>query len=136
MAAEKPTPKGSLQEGKTTYMSWGSFDFELVGNQTFRPTLAAAKESKVVSNVKTYRSYSPDDSYEPMTIRVIYDPETWDALKEEKNNGTVQPLETSDGFNEPAMITQMGEVTGSVEDPITEMPITFGFPSVAEEEGD
>ena len=129
MSANAPTPKVSLQQAKTTYISWGSFDFQLVGNNTFRPGLTAADETEVVTNVKTYKSYTPKDSLEPMTIRVLYDPTVWGQLKTAKEAGTVNTLETSDGFSAPAMISEMPEVSADIQEPISEMPITFAFPS-------
>lgn len=129
MSATKPTPKASLQSAKTTYISWGSFDFQLVGSNTFRPALSAANETEVVSNVKTYKSYTPKDSLEPMTLHIIYDPTTWASLRAAKEAGTVQLLETSDGFSAPAMISEMPEVSADVQEDISDMPVTFAFPS-------
>lgn len=128
MSANAPTPKVSLQQAKTTYISWGSFDFQLVGNNTFRPGLTAADETEVVTNVKTYKSYTPKDSLEPMTIRVLYDPDVWSQLKTAKEAGTINTLETSDGFSHKALITQVEEVSAEINGPITEMAVTFGFP--------
>lgn len=129
MSASAPTARGHLNLAKTTYISWGSYDFELVGNNVFRPSLPAANETEVVSNAKTYKSYTPKDTMEPMTIRIIYDPTTWAALKALKEAGTVDTLDTSDGFSAPAMISEMQEVSADIQEPITEMPITFAFPS-------
>jgi len=58
MSASAPTARGTLCQAKTTYISWGSFNFELVGSNTFRPALSAANETEVVSNAKTYKSYT------------------------------------------------------------------------------
>ena len=128
MSANAPTPKAQLQQAKTTYISWGTYDFQLVGENTYRPGLTAADETEVVTNVLTYKSYTPKDSLEPMTIRVLYDPDVWAALKTLKEAGTVNLLETSDGFSHKAMITQMAEVKAAVNAPITDMDVTFGFP--------
>jgi|GEM_PF-4385622 len=128
MSASAPTARGHLQMAKTTYISWGSYDFELVGSNVFRPTLPAANETEVVSNAKTYKSYTPKDGLDPITIHVIYDPTTWAALRTLKENGTIQLFETSDGFSAQAMISEMGEVAADVQEPISDMPITFAFP--------
>lgn len=128
MATGTPTPKTSLAQAKTTYISWNSFDFQLIGNNTFRPALTAANETEVVTNVKTYKSYTPKDSIEPMTIRVLYDPTTWTALRSAKEAGTTATLETSDGFSATALITEMAEVTADIDGPITDMTVTFAFP--------
>ncbi len=128
MSANAPTARGHLQQAKTTYISWGDYDFELVGNNTYRPGLTAANETKVTSNAKTYKSYSPETGMEPMKINVIYDPELWAALKALKEAGTIQPLETSDGFSANAMISEMPEVSADVTAPISDLPITFAFP--------
>lgn len=64
-----------------------------------------------------------------MTIHVIYDPDTWSALRTLKENGTVQTLETSDGFSAAALISEMAEVSADISEPISDMPITFAFPS-------
>lgn len=129
MSANAPTAKASLQQAKTTYISWGTFDFQLVGNNTFRPGLTAASETEVITNVKTYLSYTPKDSLAPMTIRVLYDPTVWTNLKAAKEAGTVNLLETSDGFSAYAMISEMAEVSADIDAPITEMAVTFAFPS-------
>jgi len=129
MPATAPSAKASLQLAKTTYISWGSFDFQLVGNNTFRPGLAAADETEVVTNVKTYLSYTPKDSISPMTIRVLYDPTIWAQLKTAKEAGTINTLETSDGFSASALISEMAEVSADIGAPITEMAVTFAFPS-------
>ena len=129
MSATAPTPKASLQQAKTTYISWGSFDFQLIGSNTFRPALTAAEETEVVTNVKTYKSYTPKDSIEPMTIRVLYDPTIWTQLRSAKEAGTVNTLETSDGFSASALITEMAEVSADIDGPITEMTVTFAFPA-------
>lgn len=129
MSASAPTARGHLNLAKTTYISWGDYDFELVGSNTYRPGLAAANETEVVSNAKTYKSYTPKDGIEPMTIHVIYDPTTWAALKTLKENGTIKTLETSDGFSAQAMISEMPEVSADVQEAISDMPITFAFPS-------
>ena len=129
MSANAPTARGHLQKAKTTYISWGDFDFELVGNNTFRPALPAANETEVVSNAKTYKSYTPKDGMEKMPIRVIYDPTTWAALRALKEAGTVQTLETSDGFSAPAMISEMAEVSADIQEDISDMPLTFAFPT-------
>ena len=130
--AEAPTARGRLQLAKTTYISWGSFDFELTGSNAYRPALSAANETEVISNAKTYKSYTAKDGLEPMTIHVIYDPGTWAALRALKEAGTIQTLETSDGFSEPALISEMPEVSADVSDPISDMPITFAFPPESE----
>lgn len=129
MSVTAPTAKSTLQQAKTTYISWGSFNFQLVGSNTFRPSLPAANETEVISNVKTYKSYTPKDSMEPMTIHVIYDPTVWSQLKAAKEAGTISMLETSDGFSANAMISEMGEVSADINEPISDMPITFAFPS-------
>jgi len=131
MSATQPTAKASLQQAKTTYISWGSYDFQLIGNNTFRPGLTAASETEVVTNVKTYLSYTPKDSLQPMTIRVLYDPTVWTNLKAAKEVGTINTLETSDGFSASALISEMAEVSADIDGPITEMAITFAFPSGA-----
>ena len=128
MSASEPTARGHLNQAKTTYISWGDFDFELTGNNVYRPGLPAAKETEVVSNAKTYKSYTPKTGMEPMKLNVIYDPTTWAALKALKEAGTIQMLETSDGFSAPAMISEMPEVSADVSDPISDLPITFAFP--------
>lgn len=132
MSATAPTPKGTLQQSKTTYISWGDFDFELVGNNTFRPRLKSARKTEVESNVKTYTSATPKDGYEDMKINVLYDPTIWEQLKTAKEAGTVQKLETSDGFEAQAMIFDMDEVTSDIPEPITDMGVTFTFPTVAD----
>lgn len=132
MSANAPTPKGSLQQAKTTYISWGDFDFELIGNNTFRPRLSAANKTEVVTNVETYTSLTPKKSKEDMRIQVLYDPEIWSQLKTLKEAGTIQTLETSDGFEAQAMISEMDEVSADVEGPITDMGVTFAFPTVAQ----
>ncbi len=129
MSASAPTARGYLNPAKTTYISWGDYDFELTGSNVFRPALPAANETEVVSNAKTYKSYTPKDGMEPMTIHIIYDPVTWAALKALKEAGTIQTLETSDGFSAPALISEMPEVAADVSEPITDLPITFAFPS-------
>lgn len=129
MPANAPTARGYLQKAKTTYISWGDFDFELTGSNVYRPALSAANETEVVSNAKTYKSYTPKDSMETMTIHVIYDPTTWASLRALKEAGTVQTLETSDGFSAPAMISEMPEVAADVSEDISDMPITFAFPN-------
>lgn len=131
MSATAPTAKASVQQAKTTYISWGDYDFQLTGNNTFRPGLTAANETEVVTNVKTYKTYSAKDSMENMTIRVLYDATDWAALKALKEAGTVKTLETSDGFSASALIAEMAEVSADIDGPITEMAITFAFPSVA-----
>lgn len=131
MSVTAPTAKASLQQAKTTYISWGDFDFQLVGNNTFRPRLTAANKTEVVTNVKTYTSVTPKDSLEDMTIRVLYDPTIWGQLKTAKEAGTTQKLETSDGFEAQAMISEMGEVSADIDGPITDMEVTFSFPTVA-----
>lgn len=128
MAVDAPTPKAALEEAKKNYMKWGSFLFQLLGSNTFRPALTAATETEVVTIVKTYKSYTPKDSLEPMAINVLYDPATWDLLRAAKEAGTKQLLETSDGFAEIAIISEMGSVDGDIDGPITDMPITFAFP--------
>lgn len=128
MPANAPTARGYLQKAKTTYISWGDFDFELTGNNVYRPGLSAANETEVVSNSKTYKSYTPNDSMEKMPIHVIYDPTIWASLRALKEAGTVQLLETSDGFSAPAMISEMPEVSADIKEPISDMPITFAFP--------
>ena len=128
MSANAPTARGYLQKAKTTYISWGNFDFELVGNNVYRPGLSAANETEVISNAKTYKSYTPKDSMETMTIHVIYDPTNWAALRALKEAGTINNLETSDGFSAPAMISEMPEVAADVSEDISDMPITFAFP--------
>lgn len=128
MSASAPTARGHLNLAKTTYISWGDYDFELVGSNTYRPSLPGANETEVISNAKTYKSYTPKDGMEPMTINVIYDPTVWDALRALKEAGTVYTLETSDGFSAPAIISEMAEVSADVTEPISEMPITFAFP--------
>ena len=129
MSANAPTARGNLQLAKSTYISWGDYDFELTGSNVYRPALPAANETEVISNAKTYKSYTPKDGMEPMTIHIIYDPTTWAALKALKEAGTVQPLETSDGFSAPAMISEMPEVAADVSEPISDLPITFAFPN-------
>ena len=130
MSATAPsTPKAQLELAKTTYISWGSYDFQLTGNNTFRPSLSAANETEVISNVKTDKSYTPKDGLEPMTITVIYDPTIWAALKALKEAGTIYTLETSDGFSAPALISEMPEVSADITEPISEMQITFAFPT-------
>ena len=129
MSASAPTARGHLNLAKTTYISWGSYDFELTGNNVYRPGLSAANETEVVSNVKTYKSYTPKDGMENMTIHVIYDPTRWAALRAEKEAGTINTLETSDGFSAPALISEMPEVSADVNEPISDMPITFAFPN-------
>ena len=129
MSATAPTPKASVQQAKTTYISWGDYDFQLTGNNTFRPGLTAANKTRVPTNVKAYTDFTPNDSMEDMTIRVLYDPTDWAALKALKEAGTVHTLETSDGFSAPALISEMQEISADIEAPITEMAITFGFPS-------
>ena len=128
MSATAPTARGHLNLAKTTYISWGSYDFELVGNNVFRPGLPAANETEVVSNAKTYKSYTPKDGMEAMKINVIYDPTVWGALKALKEAGTINTLETSDGFSAPAMISEMAEVSADITGPISEMSVTFAFP--------
>ena len=66
---------------------------------------------------------------EPMTIHIIYDPTTWASLRVLKEAGTVQNLETSDGFSADAMISEMPEVSADVSEDISDLPITFAFPS-------
>lgn len=129
MSANAPTPRGSLQSAKTTYISWGDYDFELTGNNVYRPSLPAANETEVISNVRTYKNYTPKDGMEPMKINVIYDPVIWAALKALKEAGTKQLLETSDGFSAMALISAMDEVAADVSEPISDMSITFGFPN-------
>ena len=129
MSANAPTARGHLNLAKTTYISWGSYDFELTGNNVFRPALTAANETEVISNAMTYKSYTPKDTMEPMTIHIIYDPTTWAALKALKEAGTINMLETSDGFSAPALISEMPEVAADLREPITDLPITFAFPS-------
>lgn len=129
MSANAPTARGYLQKAKTTYISWGEFDFELTGSNVYRPGLSAANETEVVSNAKTYKSYTPKDSMEPMQIHIIYDPTTWASLRALKEAGTVQKLETSDGFSADAMISEMPEVSADVSEDISDLPITFAFPS-------
>ena len=129
MAATAPTARGHLNQAKTTYISWGDYDFELTGNNVYRPSLPGANETEVISNAKTYKSYTPKDGIDPMTIHVIYDPTTWAALRALKEAGTIKTLETSDGFSAPAMISEMPEVAADVSEPISDMPITFAFPS-------
>ena len=129
MSANAPTARGHLNLAKTTYISWGSYDFELTGNNVYRPALPAANETEVISNAKTYKSYTPKDGLEPMTIHIIYDPTTWAGLRAAKEAGTINTLETSDGFSAPALISEMPEVTADVSEPITDLPITFAFPS-------
>lgn len=128
MSANAPTARGYLQKAKTTYISWGDYDFELVGNNVYRPGLSAANETEVVSNVKVYKSYTPKDSMETMTLHVIYDPVVWAALRALKEAGEIKTLETSDGFSAPAMISEMPEVSADVSEDISDMPITFAFP--------
>lgn len=135
MAASAPTARGHLNLAKTTYISWGDYDFELTGSNVYRPGLAAANETEVVSNAKTYKSYTPKDGMEPMTIHIIYDPTTWAALKALKEAGTIKTLETSDGFSAPAMISEMPEVTADVSEPISDLPITFAFPDNESDNG-
>lgn len=130
MSANAPTPKGSVQQANTTYISWGDYDFELVGNNTYRPRLTAANKTQVVTNVETYTSITPKKSKEDMTIRVLYDPELWDELAALKEAGTIKTLETSDGLSLSAMISEMGEVSAEVGGPITEMEVIFSFPTV------
>ena len=132
MSATAPTPKASVQQAKTTYISWGDYDFQLVGENTFRPALTPADKTTVKTNVKTYNDYSPNDSMEDMTIRVLYDPTDWAALKALKEAGTINTLETSDGFSAPAMISEMAEVRSDISAPIEGMEITFGFPTQEE----
>lgn len=127
MPVTKPTADASLAQAKTTYIGWGEFNFQLVGNNTFRPQLTEASSTEVITNVKTYKSYSPKDTLEPMTIRVKYNAEIWDKLRVAKEAGTIQKLETSDGFSENAMITNLGEVSADIDGPISELPVTFGF---------
>ena len=129
MSASQPTAKASLQQAKTTYISWGSFDFQLVGNNTFRPGLSPANETEVETNVKTYLSYTPKDSLAPMRINVLYDPDIWSQLKALKEAGTAYTLETSDGFSAKALISEIAEVSADIGAPITDMPVTFAFPS-------
>ena len=133
MSANAPTPRGSVQQAKTTYISWGDYDFELIGNNTYRPRLTAANKTEVVTNVETYTSLTPKKSKEDMTIRVLYDPELWDELAALKEAGTIKTLETSDGFSHSAMISEMGEVAAEVDGPITEMEVIFSFPTVVSE---
>ena len=133
--ATAPTARGTLQLAKTTYISWGTYNFELTGSNVYRPALPGANETEVISNVKTYKSYTPKDGLEPMTIHVIYDPTTWAALRALKEAGTIQTLETSDGFSAPALISEMPEVSANVDEPISDMPITFAFPPASETEG-
>lgn len=132
MAATEPTPRGHLNLAKTTYISWGDYDFELTGSNVYRPALSSANETEVISNAMTYKSYTPKDGLEPMTIHVIYDPTTWAALRALKEAGTIQTLETSDGFSAPALISEMPEVSADVNEPISDMPITFAFPAESE----
>ena len=129
MSASAPTARGYVNLAKTTYISWGDFDFELTGNNVFRPSLPAANETEVISNAKTYKSYTPKDTMEPMTIHVIYDPTTWASLKALKEAGTIHTLETSDGFSASAMISEMQEVSADISEPISDMAITFAFPN-------
>lgn len=129
MSASAPTARGHLNLAKSTYISWGDYDFELTGNNVYRPALPAANETEVVSNVKTYKSYTPKDGMEPMTIHIIYDPDTWAALRALKEAGTINTLETSDGFSAPAMISEMPEVAADISEPISDLPITFAFPN-------
>ncbi len=128
MGAKAPTARGYLNPAKTTYISWGDYDFELTGNNVYRPGLPAAKETEVISNAKTYKSYTPTTGMDPLKINIIYDPTIWAALKALKEAGTVHPLETSDGFSAPAMISEMPEVSADVSEPISDLPITFAFP--------
>ena len=129
MPATAPVARGSLNLAKTTYISWGEFDFELVGNNVFRPALSKANVTEVVTNAKTYKSITPKDGLEDMTIHVVYDPETWSELRTLKEIGTIQKLETSDGFSEDAMISEMPEISADIAEPISDMPITFSFPN-------
>ncbi len=135
MAAEKPTPKATLQKAKETYVSWGEYHFQLLGSPTFRPALTEATEKEVVTNVKTYKSYTPKDSLEPMTITVLYDPVLWDELRVKKEAGEVNLMEVSDGFTENALISGMAEVAAEIDGDITNMQITFGFPAEDDEIG-
>ena len=128
MGASAPTARGYLNQAKTTYISWGNYDFELTGNNVYRPGLSAANETEVVSNAKTYKSYTPKDGMEPMTIHIIYDPVTWGELRALKEAGTVKTLETSDGFSASALISEMPEVSADVSEAISDLPITFAFP--------
>ena len=58
MSANAPTARGHLQKAKTTYMSWGSFDFELTGSNVYRPGLSAAIPASAALCGKGGKAYS------------------------------------------------------------------------------
>ena len=63
MGASAPTARGYLNQAKTTYISWGNYDFELTGNNVYRPGLSAANETEVVSTFTLRTGGGGQNSY-------------------------------------------------------------------------
>ncbi len=129
MSATAPTPQAAPPLAKSTYISWGEFDLQLMKSAVYRPGLSENKKTQTVTNVKTYNTTTPNSDLEPVTLSVLYSTTLWAAFRAKKESGESSLWETSDGFAAMAHISKMEEISADIEGPIEEMKITWEFDS-------
>lgn len=122
-----PTPVAAPSKAKDRRFKWGEFLFQTSSTVPIRPATTASETTEIETNVKTYRSSTPKDTYEDMTLNVIYNADIWDDLDAARKAGTVNTFETDDGFSHKAMISQLGEVSADINGAYDALPITFSF---------